>query len=77
MIDNSVMLEVGQLIAVVRGLTVEIGKIKSFTRNGAFVYYHTGSTAALTPYGSMYQITNAYCIPKTSFNTTDLEEVQG
>lgn len=42
--------------------TVEIGKIKSLSKDGAFVYYHTGDTAAKTNYRDLYKIKNAYAI---------------
>jgi len=42
--------------------TVKIGKIKKLCDDGAFVYYHTGSTAAKTNYIDLYKIKNAYAI---------------
>ena len=42
--------------------TVEIGKIKKLCNDGAFVYYHTGDTAAKTNYEDLYKIRNAYAI---------------
>ena len=42
--------------------TVELGKIKKICKDGAFVYYHTGNTAAKTEYKDLYKITNAYAI---------------
>lgn len=42
--------------------TVEIGKIKKICDNGAFVYYHTGDTAAKTDYRDLYKIKNEYAI---------------
>lgn len=39
-----------------------IGKIKSIKDNKAFVYYHTGDTAALTDLNLLKPIMNAYCI---------------
>lgn len=42
--------------------TVEIGKIKRLCKDGAFVYYHTGTTAAKTNYKDLYKIRNAYAI---------------
>lgn len=41
---------------------VEIGKIKRLCDNGAFVYYHTGDTAAKTDYKDLYKIKNEYAI---------------
>lgn len=42
--------------------TVEIGKIKRLCKDGAFVYYHTGETAAKTNYEDLYKIKNLYAI---------------
>lgn len=42
--------------------TVEVGKIKKLCKDGAFVYYHTGSTAAKTDYKDLYKIKNEYAI---------------
>lgn len=42
--------------------TVEIGKIKRLCKDGAFVYYHTGDTAAKTNYTDLYKIKNEYAI---------------
>lgn len=39
-----------------------IGKIKSIKGNRAFVYYHTGDTAALTDLKLLKPIINDYCI---------------
>lgn len=42
--------------------TIEVGKIKKLCKDGAFVYYHTGDTAAKTDYKDLYKIKNAYAI---------------
>lgn len=42
--------------------TVEIGKIKKLCKDGAFVYYHIGDTAAKTQYRDLYKIKNVYAI---------------
>ena len=44
--------------------TVEIGKIKRLCKDGAFVNYHTGETAAKTNYSDLYKIKNSYVIEK-------------
>ena len=41
---------------------VEIGKIKKLCDDGAFVWYHTGDTAAKTNYDDLYKLDNAYAI---------------
>lgn len=42
--------------------TIEIGRIKKLCKDGAFVYYHTGETAAKTNYSDLYKIKNEYAI---------------
>ena len=42
--------------------SVEIGKIKKLCKDGAFVYYHTGDTAAKTNYSDLYKINNLYAL---------------
>lgn len=44
--------------------SVEIGKIKKICKDGAFVNYHTGETAAKTNYSDLYKLKNAYVIEK-------------
>lgn len=56
----------GQLVIYQNGDKYEIGKIKSVTINGAFVYYSSGETAAKTPYYLMHPLVNEYVIGETS-----------
>ena len=44
--------------------SVEIGKIKKLCKDGAFVNYRTGETAAKTNYSDLYKLKNAYVIEK-------------
>lgn len=44
--------------------SVEIGKIKKLCKDGAFVNYHTGETAAKTNYSDLYKLKNYYVIEK-------------
>lgn len=44
----------------------EIGKIKRLCDDGAFVWYHTGETAAKTRYEDLYPIFNEHYIVKTA-----------
>lgn len=44
--------------------SIEIGKIKRLCKDGAFVNYHTGETAAKTNYSDLYKLRNAYVIEK-------------
>lgn len=46
--------------------TCQIGKIKRITERGAFVYYHEGDTAALTPFDKLIPIRNDYTIKSTT-----------
>lgn len=56
----------GQLIVYCNGDSYEIGKIKRVVKDGAFVYYSSGETAAKTPFDLMHPLVNAYCIEETS-----------
>ena len=55
----------GELGIYQNGDSFEIGKIKSLRDDGAFVYYHTGDTAAKTPYDHLHVLKNAYAIGQT------------
>lgn len=59
----------GELIVYQNGETFQIGEIKRLCdfAEGAFVYYHEGNTACLTPFENMHKLQNAYCIKQTSF----------
>jgi hypothetical protein len=57
----------GELIVCQNGDTFEIGEIKRLCDEGAFVWYHEGNTASLTPFENMHKLQNAYCIKQTSF----------
>ena len=59
----------GELVAYVCGDIVEIGKIKRVTDRGAFVWYHEGDTASLTPFDKLLPVRNAYCIAKTTLGS--------
>lgn len=54
-----------ELIIYQNGERFEIGRIKRLTKDGAFVWYHTRSTASLTPYEFMHKLANAHCITQT------------
>ena len=56
----------GELVLYQNGSRFEIGKIKRIVDDGAFVYYHSGETAAKTPFDCMRKIVNAYTIKETS-----------
>ena len=58
--------EEGQLIVYRNGDKYEIGKIKRIVKDGAFVYYSSGETAAKTPFDLMHPLVNAYVIDDTS-----------
>jgi hypothetical protein len=44
------------------GSQYSIGKIKRLTDDGAFVWYHSGDTAAKTPYANLHKLDNAHCL---------------
>ena len=52
--------------------TVEIGKIKKNCKDGAFVNYHTGETAAKTNYKDLYKLKNSYVIEKENLGNGGL-----
>lgn len=56
----------GEHIIYHNGNRYEIGKIKKITDNGAFVYYSSGETAALTSFKDMHKLVNEYVIGETS-----------
>lgn len=56
----------GEYIIYVNGDRYEIGKIKRIVQDGAFVWYHSGDTAAKTPFDCMHKLENEYVIDKTS-----------
>ncbi len=64
----------GEFIIYQNGDRYEIGKIKRLTDNGAFVWYHEGSTAAKTPYDCMHKLVNGYCIKVTTLGGEDGEK---
>ena len=61
--------EIGELVICQIGSRYEIGKIKSFTEVGAFVWYHSGDTAAMTHWENLHKIENAGYILKTELGT--------
>lgn len=71
-----------ELIIYQNGDRFEIGKIKRVVEGGAFVYYHSGDTAAKTPFDCMHKLENACCIPfttlggKLSMNEEIREEIK-
>ena len=44
---------------------VEIGRVTKVRDDGAYVCYHEGETAALTPFDKLVIISNAYTIKET------------
>lgn len=62
--------KVGEFIVYVNGNQYELGKVKSIKENRAFVYYHEGDTASLTPFHCMHKLINGYTIKKSSLGNT-------
>lgn len=53
----------GQLVVYKGTNGYEIGKIKKIKDNkSAWIWYHGGDTAALTPFDKIRPLINAYCI---------------
>ena len=55
--------------------TVELGRIKKLCNDGAFVYYHTGDTAAKTNYKDLFKIKNAYAINNLGGNYNHIPRI--
>lgn len=51
--------EENEIVICQMGDSFEIGKIKELRDDGAFVWYHSGDTAAKTPYENIHKIKNA------------------
>lgn len=56
----------GEHIVYQNGDRFEIGKIKRITKDGAFIYYSSGDTAAKTPFDCMHKLVNEHTIKYTS-----------
>lgn len=55
--------EVGQIVLYKGAYGFEVGKIKRIKNNRqAYVWYHSGDTAALTDFEFLKPIVNDYCI---------------
>lgn len=57
--------KVGDYVIYQNGDSYELGRIKRLTDRGAFVFYHDGDTAAMTPYDCIHRLVNAYTIKST------------
>lgn len=70
-------MKAGDLVIYTNGDRAEIGKIKRITPDNmsAFVWYHTGETAALTWLHDLTPITNAYTITATDLGGDEGREV--
>ena len=58
--------KIGEYIIYVNGDRFEIGRIKSFSKNGAFICYSEGETAANTPFDLIHKLINGFTIKATS-----------
>lgn len=77
MADTKVNFREGELIIYQNGDRYEIGKIKRFVKDGAFVWYSEGDTAAKTPFDCMHKLLNRYTINKTSLGSEHHAESDG
>jgi hypothetical protein len=64
--DGSKIYDMGEYIIYINGNSIELGRIKRLTDDGAFVCYHSGETAAKTKYEDMHKLINKYCIIETN-----------
>jgi len=48
-----------EIVLYQNGDSFEVGKIKRLCDDGAFVWYHSGDTAAKTPYENLHKLQNA------------------
>ena len=69
--------KVGEYIVYVNGDRYEIGRVKRLRETGAFVCYHEGETASLTPYYCMHKLVNGYCIKETTLGGATMMEQDG
>lgn len=58
--------EEGEYIVYVDGEKCELGRVVKTGETGAFVCYHEGETAALTPYSTIHKLINGYTIIETT-----------
>ena len=59
-------MKAGDYVVYQNGDRFEIGRVKRVMSDGAFVCYHSGETAAKTPFDCMHELVNGYVIEKTS-----------
>ena len=52
----------GEYIIYQNGDTFQLGKIKRLCKDGAFVWYHEGDTAAKTPFSRMHKLENSFVL---------------
>lgn len=63
--SNIESFKAGDYIIYRNGTTYQIGRIKRLTERGAFVCYHEGDTASLTPFSCINRLLNGYLIKDT------------
>lgn len=69
--DVRVDYQPGELVIYTCGSRFEIGKVKRVNATGAFVYYHSGATAAHTPFENLHKLENAYTVTETILGKED------
>lgn len=66
----------GEYIVYVNGDKYEIGRIKYFCDDGAFVAYHEGETGAKTSWDDMHKLINEHCIKETTLGGRYFERMK-
>ena len=67
----------GEYIIYINGDVIEIGRIKRITEGGAFVWYHSGETAAKTPFDCMHKLMISYVIESSKLGGEDARGIFG
>ncbi len=75
--DGNFHLHPGDLVIYQNGDRFEVGKIKTMCkdRQAAFVWYHEGDTASMTPCSKLSRIANAYALGRTRLGGESAREM--
>ena len=61
-----------EIVLYQNGDKFQVGRIKRLCDDGAFVWYHSGDTAAKTPYENLHKLQNATCLTNTALGKEPL-----